>query len=79
VKSEKRKVMSGVSTPQYLQEFFTFRFSFMKMSNNRPILIGFYPILNDNALSGLWFEIEGKIAFVVKFHQKTLKGLQHLG
>jgi hypothetical protein len=45
------------------------------VKNNLPILIGFYPILNDNALSGLWFQIEGKIAFDVKYYQKTLKGL----
>jgi hypothetical protein len=26
-------------------------------------MIGFYPILNDNALSGLWFETEEKNCF----------------
>jgi 5,10-methylenetetrahydrofolate reductase len=45
------------------------------VKNNLPILIGFYPILNNNALSGLWFKIEGKIAFVPRYYQKTLKGL----
>jgi hypothetical protein len=38
-------------------------------------LIGFYPILNANALSGLRFRIERKIAIVVDYYQKTLKGL----
>jgi hypothetical protein len=38
--------------------------------NNLPISIGFDPILNDNALSGLWFQIEGKITFGEKLYLK---------
>jgi hypothetical protein len=70
--SDKRKVKNRGTT---------FHFSFITyhlredVKNNLPILIGFYPILNANALSGLWFQIEGTIAFVVKYYHKTLKGL----
>jgi hypothetical protein len=42
-------------------------------------LIGFYPILNDDALSGLWFRNRLKNCLFMRKTPKTLKGLYHLG
>jgi hypothetical protein len=49
------------------------------VKNNLPDLIGFYPILNDDALSGLWFRNRSKNCLLMRKTSKTLKGLYHLG
>jgi hypothetical protein len=49
------------------------------VKNNLPDLIGFYPILNDDALSGLWFRNRLKNCLFMRKTPKTLKGLYHLG